>query len=232
MARASFYKITILAFSTLAAGHAVAASTTYGGVEFPGGDISFADSVVSYDPNFSDGSVPSEPNSDADNALGAPQVAGSTNVGACQTVGVCDFVSLGAGGQLILEFTDNFLTGSNDSSADLWIFEVGADVEDTVVDISINGDDWLNVGQVGGSTSGIDIDAFGYDATWLFSFVRLTDVLNEGQTAGISVGADIDAVGAITTVPVSEVPLPAAAWLFLSAIGGAGLMRKRLGRSS
>ncbi len=187
-----------------------------GGVEFPQGEISFADAVVSYDPDAG-GAVPTAANSEPGNALGVPEVPGSTSVGACTGDPLdCPFVSLGDGGFIILQFTDNLLTGSDDDSLDLWIFEVGPDVEDTFVEISKDATTWYDVGKVFGTTSGIDIDAFGFSSSDLFSYVRLTDDTNEGGQSGASVGADIDAVGAISTVP--SIPVPAAVWLFGSGL--------------
>jgi hypothetical protein len=192
-------------------------ATTIGGVDFPQGAISFADAVVSYNPDAG-GAVPSAANSEPSNALGLPEVPGNTSIGACSgDPYACPFVSLGDGGSITLKFTDNLLTGSGDSSLDLWVFEVGPDVEDTFVDISKDGNTWFSVGKVFGTTSGIDIDAFGFSQTDSFGYVRLTDDPNEGSTTGASVGADIDAIGAISTVP--SVPVPPAIWLF-----GSGLM--------
>lgn len=197
-----------------------------GGVEFPQGVISFADSVVAYNPAAGGGAVPNAANSEPTNALGVPQVPGSA-VGACSGDPLlCPFVSLGSGGTITLKFVDNRLTGSGDDALDLWIFEVGADVEDTFVEISKNGILWYDVGKVFGRTAGVDIDAFGFSTADLFAYVRLTDDPDEGSTTGSSVGADIDGVGAISTV--SAVPIPAAAWLFGSAIVGLfGLARRR-----
>lgn len=184
-----------------------------GGVEFPQGDISFADSVVFYDPASGGGAVPTASNSEPSNALGIPEVPGNTSIGACSGDPFdCPFVSLGDGGSIVLQFTDNLLTGSDDDALDLWIFEVGPDVEDTFVEISANGIDWTSVGKVFGTTAGIDIDAFGFTSSDLFGYVRLTDDPNEGSNTGASVGADIDAVGAISTVPA--IPVPASVWLF------------------
>jgi hypothetical protein len=42
-------------------------------------------------------------------------------------------VTLGRGGSLTLAFTDNVLTGGGTPAPDLYIFEVGPDVEDTFV---------------------------------------------------------------------------------------------------
>ncbi len=202
-------------------------ATIIGGVDFPQGDISFADAVVSYNPDAG-GTVPTVANSDPSNALGVPEVAGSTSVGACSgTPADCPFVSLGDGGSITLQFTDNLLTGSDDASFDLWIFEVGPDVEDTFVEISKNGTDWFDIGKVFGTTSGIDIDSFfGFSSADLFGYVRLTDDTNEGDQSGLSVGADIDAVGAISTVQHS-VPEPSVIALFSLGLFGVGVARRK-----
>jgi hypothetical protein len=182
-----------LALSALASAGSVHA-INYGGIEFPGGASSFADSVVSYDPNYGGGAVPTHPNFiNPDEALGIPNyTGGGTGTGS---------VSLGSGGRIVLQFLDNFLTGSDSAAFDLHIFEVGPDVEDTFVDISADAVTWFSVGKVFGSTSSIDIDAFGFGSMDFFSYVRLTDDPNEGGATGVTVGADIDAVGAISTVP-------------------------------
>lgn len=202
---------------------AMATPVTYDNVTFPDGDVSFADAVVSYNPALG-GIPPATQYQDDSEALGAPDVSGGSG-----------FVSLGAGGQIVLRFTDNSLTGSGDAADDLWIFEIGPDIEDTTVDISKDGVNWFSVGSVGGSTAGIDIDDFGFDATDFFSYVRLTDVYGEGNTSGASVGADIDAVGAISSAAPVSVPAPSVIWLFGVGLGllglGVGLRRRQHGDS-
>lgn len=218
----SYFTYLALCFGvacTVSQAWAVPIGNAAGSVEFPQGSVSFADSVESY--NVGTGGV-TPANGDASNALGMPDYSGG---GACSgNASDCSFVSLGAGGSLVLRFIDNLLTGSNNSDLDLWIFEVGPDVEDTTVDISVDGFTWLNVGSVGGSTSGVDLDYYGYGAADTFSYVRLTDVASEGGTSGASVGADIDAVGAISTV-LASVPEPST--LFLLALGGTALLLSR-----
>ncbi|MDQ8183085.1 VPDSG-CTERM sorting domain-containing protein [Pelagicoccus sp. SDUM812005] len=220
--------VSVLALSTLCgtSAHAV----MYGGIEFPGGSISFADSVVSYDPSFGGGNVPTDPNfMDPDEALGIPDY-----------VSPIGSVSLGAGGRIVLEFVDNFLTGSSldgvaDGIFDLHIFEIGPDVEDTAVAISKDGVAWTEIGSVFGSTSSIDIDAFGFKVSDQFRFVRLTDDINEGGTTGSTVGADIDAVGAISTV-INTNPggntVPDAgstAAILMLSLAGLAVLKRRIG---
>lgn len=193
-----------------------------GGVEFPQGAVSFADAVASYSPIMV-GTGPTAPHRVPANALGVPDYNGVNGCGA-----VCSFVSLGDGGSLVVQFTDNALTGSGTAAADLWIFEVGPDVEDMFVDISVDGAVWHSVGSVGGATAGVNIDAFGHGVGTQFFFVRLTDDPNRDGQSGATVGADIDAVGAISTVRINRVTEPAP--LGLSALALAALALCRLQR--
>ena len=195
----------------------VAASVIHDGIEFPGGNASFADAyqdVIVGDP------APTAGNFDPNAALGAPD--GSA-------------YSLGQGGYMTLQFTDNSLTGSNDDAADLHIFEDGPLLEDTFVWISQDANDWLSLDKVEGSTSSIDIDPFlsgaGIDPFTQFSYVRLQDDPNENTGHVTYAGADIDAVGAITSAapvepdPVASVPEPGT--LGLCAAGLLGLWGRR-----
>jgi PEP-CTERM motif-containing protein len=193
--------VLVISLAIVWPAHAVFIGNSQGGTDFPQGAISFADTLVGYAPGLVGGN-PSEPHRGAFNALGLPNYAGVD----CLTQAGCTFVSLGDGGNIVLRFDDNKLTGSGGNSLDLWVFEVGPQIEDTFVEVSVDGLTWSPVGKVLGSTAGIDIDAFGFGPSNLFSFVRLTDDPNEGGQSGITVGADIDAVGAISTVstPVPE----------------------------
>jgi hypothetical protein len=214
--------LVVFALLVLAAPAVRADPITVHGVTFPQGFTSFADVVVSYDPFISGSGQPTAPYRIPGEALGAPDYPEGPTVG---------HASLGDGGSITLGFTDNSLTGSGTAGFDLWIFEVGPDVEDTFVEISKNGTMWFPVGKVYGATSGIDIDAFGFGPSDFFSFVRLTDDTNEGDQSGASVGADIDAIGAISSAPPVDpenpVPEPASLLLFGTGLLGARLFCRR-----
>ena len=197
-----------------------------GGVDFPMGAISFADAVVDYSPNIEIDPatglpVPDPRWQDPDDALGMPNYTPPTG----PLHNEDQFVSLGNGGSLTLRFTDNALTGSGDAGLDLWVFEVGPEVEAMFVKISTDGVTWHSVGGIGGATAGVDIDAYGFGIGSVFHYVRLTDDPSQSPTSDpydFWAGADIDAVGAIST---THAPEPAV--LGLLGIGGLSLMLRR-----
>jgi len=152
-------------------------------VEFPEGDISFADRIVSLNPS-SEGSAPYN---DSTRALGPPDG---------------DYLSIGnatttCNSQVVFEFVDNYLIDTDGD--DLWIFETGPAVEATDLYISQKGSDWISVGKIEGSTRGVDISSF-VSPGQRFPFVRLCDFADGATSGGSTPGPDIDAVGAIGSV--------------------------------
>ncbi len=155
------------------------AQTTYSGITFQDGDQSFADAVIDYTP----GVFPSSsPQCDTPtNALGPPDRS---------SVSCGGYVSLGQGGSLTLSVTNPALVASGTSQPDLHIFEIGSAVELFKVEVSVNGIDWITIGELSGQPSSVDIDAHpDIQAGDSFGFIRLTDLSNTNN------GADIDAVG-------------------------------------
>lgn len=172
--------------------------TVEGGQIFNTGNLAFADAVVSYNNLAGGGPAPIAGLDDPTQALGPPNFSGSGEPLPNENV-----VSLGRGGQIVLEFNNNFLTGSGDANPDLMIFEVG-DSEEVLVEVSVDNIRYIPVGRASAASPKIDIDAFGFNPNSRIAFVRLTDVANQGATTGDSVGADIDAVGAISSVPAEN----------------------------
>lgn len=165
---------------------------TFDGVVFPNGISSFADVVVAYDPLAGGGNA--HPRNNPLEALGVPNSTGTI---------ASNVVGLGDGGVLILEFTDNILIPSGDSTADLHVFERGINIEIMIIDVSEDGVNWINVGTISGQPSSIDIDAApGISPTGLYRFVRITDDALD-QPGGVFPGAEIDAVGAISSLPIT-----------------------------
>lgn len=97
--------------------------------------------------------------------------------------------SLGLNGSLTIKFTDNALVDVN--GPDLFVFEAG-EIEPTTLEISKDGNHWINVGMISGGTAAVDINKF-VKAGEYFYYVRLTDRNTKSTVAG----ADIDAVATI-----------------------------------
>lgn len=176
----------LLVFLTVITVAEITDAVEYRGVEFPQGAVSFADRVISYNP----GSGVESPHNNSSAALGIPDwIDGEDG----------QFVSLGCQGTLVVKFTDNSLTPGGDGAPDLWIFEIGAAVEPTYVEISRDGTNWIEIGRTSGSTSGIDLDSFiplGAPGS-RFSYVKVIDA--NCASGSPFAGADIDAVGAISS---------------------------------
>ena len=105
------------------------------------------------------------------------------------------FFALGCGGSITVRFTDNALVDIE--GPDLYIFEIGTEIEATQLDISKDGEEWIRVGEINGGTAEIDIRNFIQPGD-VFYYVRLTDL--KGGCHGAWPGADIDAIAAIGSV--------------------------------
>jgi outer membrane protein OmpA-like peptidoglycan-associated protein len=154
-----------------------------GFVYAPNGKISFADVLV----EFQEGNPKASVNG------GAPEIVlGESEYNIETRKG---FLSLGCGGTLTVRFTDNALV--NIEGPDLYIFEVGSEIEPTQLEISKDGITWINVGEISGGRSEVDINNF-VKENEAFYYVRLTDL--KGGCKGSWPGADIAAVAALGSV--------------------------------
>ena len=111
----------------------------YESIYLPLGKISFADKLIEYKVGAP---APIQKYRDSIQCLHEP------NYKNYQTP---NFISLGCGGSLTVEFTDNgFMNLPGD---DLYLFEVGPSKEPAKVEISQNGDDWIYAGKIAGGKS-------------------------------------------------------------------------------
>lgn len=154
-------------------------------VVFPLGDASFADEVVSFvigtppprDPRWGD------PNTVVGPPDFNPKVVDPRNP--------ADVV-LGCAGSLVVRFADNVLVDV--AGPDLYVFEVGPNIEPMRLAISQDGATWVEVGDIRGGTAAIDI-ANAAKPGDSYRFVRITDL--KRACGAPYPGADVDAIGAI-----------------------------------
>lgn len=144
-------------------------------VYLPLGNLSFADSVIVFSPGEPSGRSPEK-------GLGPSQGDASLQT---------DCALLGLGGSVIYFFKDNAITDIN--GPDLYVFEMGQNIEATNLEISKDGVNWVDLGKIEGGTASLDISNFAKKGE-RFNYIRLTD-LKSGF--GPPPGADIDAVAAI-----------------------------------
>ncbi|MBI4584138.1 MAG: hypothetical protein HY717_08955 [Planctomycetes bacterium] len=196
-------------------------------VSFPGGRCSFLDAVIDYAPNFATAACPSPPLPNINSpeaALGPPDFA--LNPGdITKSAGA---VSLGIGGGAKFAFTDNLLINSGDDQIDLVIFEASLDpasaeplmvsvradeeTRDLIcarLNLSCEGNEFIEIGKTSGGTGGVDLDKFFLDRfgqSFKAGELRFDAVglLDDGGLCNATPGADIDAVGAIFSIPKSK----------------------------
>lgn len=154
-------------------------------VPIPGGDKAFAARVVEFIPGSPMTTDPLD--TDPEEILGIPDRRGYTNGKA---------ITLGAGGVIILEFERLITDGEGD---DIYVFEVGKQIEATKVEVSYDLETWYYVGMCRGATASVDIAAADSEAPgeYKYKYVRLTDCYSE--PSGDYPGADIDAVAGLNT---------------------------------
>lgn len=145
----------------------------------------WATSVVSFTPG--DPWTKKEKQQDPKLALGAPDYKNSYGD-----------LNLGAGGVLVLGFDVAIYDGEGD---DIYVFEVGGNVEATQVEVSSDLVTWYNVGIAQGSTAGVDLNGKVPEGS-RFRYVRLTD--QKQYPSGSWPGADIDAVAGLNVKPASS----------------------------
>tara|TARA_R110000850_G_scaffold182360_1_gene307769 strand:+ start:19559 stop:21250 length:1692 start_codon:yes stop_codon:yes gene_type:complete len=144
-------------------------------IYLPLGELSFADAVIEHNPG-NGGLYPK-------GALHEPDLL--EDPGAASPL-MCN---IGLRGVLTLQFTNNAITDVN--GPDLYVFEIGA-IEPTILEISKDGNNWLEVGKIEGGTAMVDIKEF-VKPSETFTYIRLTDLNTQSDVPG----ADIDAVAAI-----------------------------------
>jgi len=158
--------------------------------EFPLGDISFADSVVLYDPGAMGPGTGDEPDLEFQNArfaLGTPDSNPHPDSGS---------VSLGIGGTLIMKFTDNVLIDG--PGPDLFVFHASTNYEETFLWISQDGITFIPVGKTSFYSPLLDIQNASRPGA-IYPYIKLRDDQSQERPDHPALGADIDAVGAINT---------------------------------
>ena len=160
-------------------------------ITIPGGAASCATKVVEFthgDPWTTD-PLDIDPNE----ILGVPDRGNLSNGKA---------ITLGAGGVIVLEF-DIFITDGE--GLDIYVFEVGQNVEATKVEVSSDLQNWVYVGDADGSLCGVDLNGKVPEGA-KYKYVRITDLLTTPN--GGYPGADIDAVAGLN----AKVPASGSEW--------------------
>ncbi len=173
----------------------VAEAGEFDGRLYPSGARSFADRVVRYRP----GTGVKAPYDDPSTSLGAPDTTNISNP---------TYVALGepsgdeAPAELIVFFRSIELV--DQEGVDLYIHEIGPQVESTYVSVSVDGSEWYELGRIEGSTRGIDLSEHpAVPAGARFRYVRLISDEAQNQSASPYAGPDIDAIGFVNACAVA-----------------------------
>lgn len=158
----------------------------YGGknVSVKGGAKAFADRLVSVKRG---GGATERKSIDPISALGIPDSFHENDGG---------HYTLGCNGQLVLSFTDNLITEQD--GPELIVFEVGDATEGTLVQVSADGETWINCGTTSGGIESVEISGKVPRGS-VFQFLKITDLGD--KCLGTLPGADIDAVAAMIAIP-------------------------------
>jgi hypothetical protein len=167
--------IPVLAFA--ATGDVVYTDTRNNKITIPGGAKSCATKVVSF--------TPGNPWTNDERAMDPQKILGLPDYDSAKDI---NYVTLGDGGSIVLEFDIYIYDGPG---MDIYVFEIGPNVEATKVEVSSDLKNWIFVGNADGSLSGVDM-AGKVPADGRYKYVRITDLLS--SPGGSWPGADIDAV--------------------------------------
>ena len=113
-------------------------------ITIPGGAKSCATKVINF--------TPGNPWTSDDRAMNPEDVLGVPDYDAAADT---NYLTLGAGGSITLEFSINIVDGEGN---DIYVFEIGPAVEATQVEISSDLENWINVEKADGSLSGVDLN--------------------------------------------------------------------------
>ncbi len=162
--------------------------TDRGGNEMKAPSDAFATRVVSFTPGdpWSDYESDKDPN----NVLSLPDYTEDDEKS--------NYLCMGAGGVLVLEFDVAIYDGDG---LDIYVFEIGPDVEATEVEVSDDLATWYNVGTAKGRTAGVDLAGKVPEGD-RFRYVRLTDL--KERIHSDCPGADLDAVSGINVKAITS----------------------------
>jgi len=183
--------LTIMAIPATAADEDVVYTDTRGNkITIPGGAKSCATKVINF--------TPGNPWTSDERAMNPEKVLGVPDYDSAADT---NYLCLGAFGSITLEFSINIIDGPG---IDIYVFEVGGNVEATKVEVSNDLVNWIYVGDADGSLSGVDLNGK-VPAGASYKYVRITD---RDGASGDWPGADIDAVAGLN----AKVPPQGSSW--------------------